>query len=318
MPIFTLDSQNSEISAVEETSFSASGIREIQLQKALKKDIEAISPGTLIIAEEFSDWDDSQRRIDLLGIDRSGKIVVIELKRDNTGSHMELQAIRYAAMVSTMNFNQAVDTYQKYLSRIGESKDADKELRFFLGWEEEGQESEFPSGVRIVLASADFSRELTTAVMWLNQRDLDIRCVRIKPCRLQELVLLDIEQIIPLPESQEYQIRLRQQSAIQEAARATRESRGKINYHFDGERYNFHGQMVLAVVKKYCQSAEGLTLEKVKAAFPKSVLQFAEIVVTRKDGEEIFQRKGHKRHFLNDDQIIRLSDESATELVVSN
>ena len=316
MPIFTFGSQNSEIIEVPETKFATLEIRENQLQTALKKHIEAISPDTLIIAEEFRDWDDSQRRIDLLGIDRCGNIVVIELKRDDTGAYMDLQAIRYAAMVSTMNFNQAVDAYQRYLLRIGDSKDAESELRSFLGWEEEGQEFNFPNGVRIVLASADFSRELTTAVMWLNQRDLDIRCVRIKPYKLQTSILLDIEQIIPLPESQEYQIKLKQQSAIQKSARATTESRCKTRYQFNGESYGYHGKLVLAVVKKYCGLSEDLTLEKVQATFPRSILGFAETIVTKEFGEEIYQRTRHKRHFLNNDQVITIAN--SQQVVVSN
>jgi hypothetical protein len=47
-----------------------------------------------------SDWEDSSRSIDLLCIDKQANLVVIELKRTEDGGHMELQAIRYAAMVS--------------------------------------------------------------------------------------------------------------------------------------------------------------------------------------------------------------------------
>jgi hypothetical protein len=43
----------------------------------------------------------------------------------------------------------------------------------------------------MVLASADFSKELTTAVLWLNERDLDIQCVRLKPYDSPEGLLID-------------------------------------------------------------------------------------------------------------------------------
>ncbi len=101
MPIFEVTSD--AIRKIEETTFSAVGIRErADLQRLLRKQIDIISPETLIVAEEFGEWEDSKRRIDLLGIDRSANLVVIELKRTEDGGHMELQAIRYAAMVSTM------------------------------------------------------------------------------------------------------------------------------------------------------------------------------------------------------------------------
>ncbi|WP_229262130.1 hypothetical protein [Duganella guangzhouensis] len=61
----------------------------------------------MVLAEEFGDWVGANRRIDLLCLDDQANLVIVELKRDNS-AHMELQALRYAAMVSTMRFDQAV------------------------------------------------------------------------------------------------------------------------------------------------------------------------------------------------------------------
>ena len=93
-----------------EITFAQIGIKErADLQRILKNQIEIISPETLVISEEFGDWEDSKRRIDLLGIDKSANLIVIELKRTEDGGHMELQAIRYAAMVSAMTFERAIE-----------------------------------------------------------------------------------------------------------------------------------------------------------------------------------------------------------------
>ncbi len=218
---------NAAIVAVPPTSFSAQGVRErADLQRLLREHIEIVSPETLVIAEEFGSWDASYRRIDLLGIDAAANLVVIELKRDDTGAHMELQALRYAAMVARMTFEQATNTFHAYLSSqsTGNSvsvqrEDARTRILQFLDWSEP-DESSFAKEVRIVLVAADFSRELTTSVMWLNERDLDIRCVQVQPYRLGPDLLLHVDQVLPLREASEYQVQVREK-ARQERAKAT-------------------------------------------------------------------------------------------------
>jgi len=132
----------------------------------------------------------------------------VELKRTQDGGHMELQALRYAAMVSTMTLTKAVEVHARYKGHPADLEPARTAILAFLGWED-AQEDRFAQDVRIILASADFGKELTTAVLWLNQRDLDIRCIRLKPHRMDDgTVLLDVQQIIPLPEVAEFQTRL--------------------------------------------------------------------------------------------------------------
>src|SRR6516164_6635061 len=114
MPIFEIT--QTAIRKLSETTFSAAGVRERgDLQRVLRSNIEVVAPDTLVISEEFGDWEDSRRRIDLLGLDRDADLVVIELKRSEDGGHMELQAIRYAAMVSTLTFEKVVDVFSGYL-----------------------------------------------------------------------------------------------------------------------------------------------------------------------------------------------------------
>lgn len=217
MPIYELTGDR--LIELPVTNFSSFGIRErYDLQRLLRDQVELISPDTLVISEEFADWSDSRRRIDLLGIDRQAKIVVIELKRSEDGAHMELQAIRYAAMVSAMTFERAAEIFGRYLHERNRTEDAKQSLLDFLGWTAP-EEQAFGDDVRIVLASADFSRELTTSVLWLNERDLDIRCVRMRPHMDGGRVLLDIQQVIPLPEASEYLVGLREKATEAREAR---------------------------------------------------------------------------------------------------
>jgi hypothetical protein len=50
------------IRAFQETTFTAAGLRERgDLQRLLRSQIEIIAPDTLVISEEFGEWDDSRR-----------------------------------------------------------------------------------------------------------------------------------------------------------------------------------------------------------------------------------------------------------------
>ena len=156
MPIYEITSER--IEKIQETTFSQVGIRErADLQRLLRDQIGVIAPEALVVSEEFGRWEDSHRRIDLLAIDKEANLIVIELKRTEDGGHMDLQAIRYAAMVSTMTFDQVVETYGRFLEARGSDADARQGILDFLEWDEPDDDS-FAQDVRIVLVSAEFSK----------------------------------------------------------------------------------------------------------------------------------------------------------------
>ncbi|MEO1526390.1 MAG: DUF4268 domain-containing protein [Planctomycetota bacterium] len=124
-------------------------------------------------------------------------------------------------MVSTLTFGKVVEIYGRYLQRINETIDPRSSLLEFLGWESD-DEDDFAQDVRIVLASAEFSKELTTAVMWLNDRGIDIRSVRMRPYQDGERLQLDVQQVIALPEAAEYQVQVRDKEQRGRQERAER------------------------------------------------------------------------------------------------
>lgn len=202
--------QDTDIRSLTPVTFEKLNLTERgDLQRLLRDRIDIIMEDVdgMVIAEEFGRWEDSARRIDLLVLDKEANLVVVELKRTDDGGHMELQAIRYAAMVSTMTFAQAVEAHEVYLRQRDSSDDAKEAILRFLEWEDES-DRRFAEAVRIVLVSADFSKEITTTALWLNERGLDIRCVRLKPYEMNAQVILDVQQLIPLPEAQEYMIQV--------------------------------------------------------------------------------------------------------------
>ena len=80
MPIFQVAQR--ELKQVAETTFGAEGILERQdLQNMLREQIGVLDDRLMVVAEEFGDWVDSSRRIDLLCLDTDANLVVVELKR---------------------------------------------------------------------------------------------------------------------------------------------------------------------------------------------------------------------------------------------
>lgn len=219
---------------VDKTQFENESLRERQdLQRLIKDHIAALGKDLLVIAEEFGEFQESKRRIDLLAVDKQANLVVIELKRTSDGGHMELQAIRYAAMVANMTWDNAVSIYASF---IKEGLNAEQELLQFFGWDEP-QRDEFALSVRIILAAADFSKEITTSVLWLNQMELDITCIRLNLYKLNGELILNAEQIIPLPEAENYQIELREKRRDVRASQQSSKDRSTYTLSISGETY---------------------------------------------------------------------------------
>jgi hypothetical protein len=224
------------LAAHEPVALADLGLHErADLQRLLRGDIGVLGDDLLVIGEEFGDWEDARRRIDLLAVDKAGCLVVIELKRDD-GAHMDLQAVRYAAMVSSMDFGDVVAAYERHLAKVAPDADRDAraELTAFIDTEEE--EPTISTDVRIMLVAADFGRELTTAVLWLNRFEgMDIRCVRLVPYRLDGHTLLDIRQVVPLPEAADYQVRVRRKEQQQERVRTQKRDMTRYHVIVEGE-----------------------------------------------------------------------------------
>jgi RecB family endonuclease NucS len=80
MPLFEMTPDSLE--QVPSSTFTAEQVLErADLQRLLRARIDAVVDGVLIVSEEFGAFVGARRRIDLLGADHSGQLVVFELKQ---------------------------------------------------------------------------------------------------------------------------------------------------------------------------------------------------------------------------------------------
>jgi hypothetical protein len=196
MSIFEISGER--VVKLEPAGLSAYGLSErADLLRLLRFQVDVVAPDVMVVGEDIGP-DETERRVDLLGIDTHANLVVINLERPEDEGRMELHAIRHAAMASKMTFGMVTDVFTEYLEAQGTDDSARDLLLAFLNRDAPNR---FPQDVRIVLASAEFSRDTVTSVMWLNEHGLDMRCVRLRPYSGGTRLFIDVQQIIPLPEA---------------------------------------------------------------------------------------------------------------------
>ncbi len=202
--MYRIDKSSNNVVKLEQRLFKDLRIREREhLQEWIAKNPEMLGEDLLIIQKEYDGFNDTKERLDLLALDKEGGIVVIENKLDDTGRDVVWQAIKYASYCSTLSTTQIVRIYQEYLDKTGQKGSAKENILEFLNRDE----SELllnDSDQRIIFVANDYRKEVTSTVLWLLQHDIKLQCFRATPYSMGDELFLQVEQIIPLPETEEY------------------------------------------------------------------------------------------------------------------
>lgn len=206
--MFLINQEANRISPITETTFSRHGFKEREhLQEWLANNPNAFGEELLIIQKEFGGFSDTRERLDLLALDKQGNIVVIENKLDDSGRDVTWQVLKYASYCSTLSKQDIVKIFQDYLSRTITDATAEEELSEFFD-DKEFEELQLNKGQtqRILMVAGNFRKEVTSTVLWLMNYKLRIQCFKITPYQLGNELILNMEQIIPLKEAEEFTI----------------------------------------------------------------------------------------------------------------
>jgi len=208
--MFLINKETNRIEKVSETTFSALGFREREnLQEWLANNPSSLGEELLIIQKEFDGFNDTKERLDLLALDKQGNIVVIENKLDDAGKDVTWQVLKYASYCSSLNKSQIVKIYQNFLTKQGEEKTAEENISdFFDGTDIEEIALNKGNTQRVMLVAGDFRKEVTSTVLWLLNYNLRMQCFKVTPYQLGEQLFLNVEQIIPMKEAEDYAINM--------------------------------------------------------------------------------------------------------------
>ncbi|MCW9047467.1 MAG: hypothetical protein OQK46_05250 [Gammaproteobacteria bacterium] len=76
-------------------------------------------------------------------------------------------------------------------------------------------------------------------------------------------------------------------------------------YIFNGKTYG-KGRLVLAVVKAYMADHPETSFVELSSVFPEDLQGSSGVFVKQENALEIFERTGHKRHFIKPDELVQL------------
>ena len=206
--MYKINKSSNSIQPLEQKSFSSLGFRERDhLQEWISKQPDVLGEDFLIIQKEFSGFDDTHERLDLLALDKQGALVIIENKLDDSGKDVTWQALKYASYCSGLSKANITKIYQQYLDVTEPGISAEERISDFM----DGQDFEeitLNKGVsqRIVLIAAKFRKEVTSTVLWLMNFKVRLQCFRATPFAMGEELFLNVEQIIPTQDAEDYMI----------------------------------------------------------------------------------------------------------------
>lgn len=232
--MFQIDQTTNSITALSAKGFGELGFREREhLQEWIAKCPECLGEELLIIAKEFDGFDETRERLDLLALDKEGNLVVIENKLDDSGRDVVWQALKYASYCSSLSKSQIVEIYQGYLKRWVGGGDARGRIGEFLD-KEDFENVILNSGIdqRVMFVAANFRREVTATALWLLQHGIRLQCIRATAFDNGGQLFLNMEQIIPTPEAEDYMIGVAEKEKEQQSTERGLAKREKLRLAF--------------------------------------------------------------------------------------
>ncbi len=236
----TVQVSNGKVKVLEPTGFGGQ-VSEAQLEEIILQAPEALGEELLPLGDQLADFSEDQQRLDILAIDKSGEIVLVELKVVEQFGFTDVQAIAYAGGYADLPTSHYAETLGRSLaSEKGDPFRAATGLSATASLEEiRGAIAEFLSlesfadwgpsqQVRIKLVAPGFTKRVLKNVKWLG----DVYGMPIEAIRAQ-LVLsgstkqFSFDRILPLPGDEAFDLTVRERE-VQRREQNEGRRRGRI------------------------------------------------------------------------------------------
>ena len=215
--MYRLNRERNLLEEITEPTFYESNLKERQhIEEWLRKNPEIMGEELLIIGHEYDDFENNER-IDLLAIDKEGNLVVIEVKRDNSGISVDFQALKYVSYMSRRTLKEIIEIYSKYIDDNSLQLDPIQEIMEFLNVDDESLLNDMINNTqRIIIIGKEFDKRVLSVCAWLYENGINVKCISIKPYKYNEEIFIDTNQIIPPEKIEEYYINKKSRTSNQE------------------------------------------------------------------------------------------------------
>ncbi len=173
MKLFTID-KDGKFVQFKEQSFQDDN-KEVDLEILLENNPEYFFNDGKILVIGRQVTTNFNTFIDLLGVDKNGNTVTIELKRGKTPRETVAQILEYASFIENLDYDQLNEIFQNY---SGEYVNLDEyHLQYF---QNENQNVSFNKTTKLVIVAQDISPEIKQTALYLRKNGIEIYCVEFK------------------------------------------------------------------------------------------------------------------------------------------
>lgn len=230
--MYIIDRGKNRISKLEEKTFLELKFREREnLQEWIANNPSSLGEELLIIQKEFNGFGETNERLDLLALDKLGNLVIIENKLDDSGRDVTWQTIKYASYCSSLTKQEIIKIYQEYLGSNANAQDNISEFFYDRDIEEiilnQGLNSQ-----RLIMIAANFRKEVTSSVLWLMNFKMRIQCFKVTPFALDDQLFLNVEQILPTKDTEDFAISIASKAQEEIEVQETMKNRHLVRLKF--------------------------------------------------------------------------------------
>lgn len=216
-------------------TLSEAGLREREhLQEWVLANPSIIGRDVIVVTTEFDRWLSARGgapldRLDVLALDRSGRLVVAELKRDRAPDTVDMQALKYAAMASRFSLDTLASAFAAYTKkREGIELTPSEALSRLQDWAPDLSDETLRSP-RISLIAGAFPPSVAATTVFLHENGLDISLSRVQAYRTtSSQVMITVSQLWPIPTAEDFTISPRSSSQAKQQVARERKQRASI------------------------------------------------------------------------------------------